>query len=292
MYTSTLVLSLFASATAGAVSGAKAQCAIQFDGRISKAATVADFDATTSPFNPSNVFGQGLKFSELIQLPGGQSLFDANASQPFEVTISDKSIFAPSANNVQIGFRRAEMLPASNDGKDASTDGVKTLHFSIMKDNQRALNLSHEYQLVFLESADFSTNQIVLKTGSILGQNTADPDTLQLFGNVNSNPVPELFQAKFTPDVFHNFAVKLDFTANTTEVFYSQGNAALKSQGAPVANNIAGKGQFHFGMLKKPVNGGADITKSGFQPANINEGIVYGGIFEEDSSTGCISLSP
>ncbi|KAK2033189.1 hypothetical protein LX32DRAFT_635599 [Colletotrichum zoysiae] len=299
MYTSTLVLSLIAAAStacaknaSGAASGSKAQCTLQFDGRIAKAATPADFDAKTSPFNPSNVFGQGLKFSDLIQLPGGQSLFDANATQPFEVTISDKSIFAPSANNVQIGFRRAEMLPASNDGTDPSTDGVKTLHFSLMKDAQRPLNLSHEYQLVFLESADFSTNQIVLKTGSILGQATADPDTLQLFGNVNSNPVPELFQTKFTPGVFHNFGVKLDFTANTTEVFYSQGNSALKSQGAAVANNVAGKGQFHFGILKKPVNGGADITKSGDQPANINEGIIYGGIFEEDSSTGCISLSP
>ncbi|KAK1590409.1 uncharacterized protein LY79DRAFT_579893 [Colletotrichum navitas] len=286
MYTSTLILSLLAAA------GAEAQCTIQFDGRIAKASTVADFDAKTSPFNPANVFGKGLKFSQLIQLPGGQSMFDGNVSQPFEVTISDKSIFAPSAENVQVGFRRAEMLPASNDGADPSTDGVKTLHFSLMKDAQRPLNLSHEYQLVFLESADFSTNQVVLKTGSILGQNTADPDTLQLFGNVNSDPVPELFKTKFTPDVFHNFAVKLDFTANTTQVFYSQGNTPLKSQGAPFVNNIAGKGQFHFGMLKKPVNGGDNIAKSGDQPANINEGVIYGGIFEEDSSTGCISTSP
>ncbi|KAK1989851.1 hypothetical protein LX36DRAFT_717214 [Colletotrichum falcatum] len=295
MFTSTIIISLIATASAAcanATAGVKAQCALQFDGRVPKASTAADFDAKTSPFNPDNVFGKGLKFSELIQLPGGQSLFDANATQPFEVTISDKSIFAPSADNVQVGFRRAEMLPASNDGTDPSTDGVKTLHFSLMKDAQRPLNLSHEYQLVFLESADFSTNQLVLKTGSILGQATADPDTLQLFGNVASDPVPELFTTKFTPGVFHNFAVKLDFTANTTEVFYSQGNSALQSQGAPVANNIAGKGQFHFGMLKKPVNGGSDITKSGDQPANINEGIIYGGIFEEDSSTGCISLSP
>lgn len=208
------------------------------------------------------------------------------------------------------------MLPLSNDGKDASTQGIKTLHFSLQKDAQRPLNLSHEYQLVFLESADFSTNQVVLKTGTILGQNTADPDTLQLFGNVNSSPVPELFKTKFTAGVFHNFAIKLDFTKkyaplpkssdsfsrsldlianmsfSTTEVFYSQGNSALKSTGAAVTNNIAGQGQYHFGMLKKPVNGGSDITKSGDQPTGINEGIIYGGIFQEDSSAGCISLSP
>jgi hypothetical protein len=126
---------------------------------------------------------------------------------------SDDSIFAPSADNVQTGFRRAELLIASNNGTDASTTGVKTLHFSVMKDTKRPLNLTHEYQLVFLESNDFSTNQFVLKTGTILGTNTVDPDTLQLFGNVNANPVQTLFSAPFTEGVFHNFAVMLDFDA-------------------------------------------------------------------------------
>lgn len=127
------------------------------------------------------------------------------------MTINDKSIFAPSASNVQTGFRRVELLPASNSGKDPSTTGVKTLHFSVMKDPARPLNLTHEYQLVFLESDDFSTNQVVVKTGSILGQNTANPDTLQVFGNVNSQPVQTLFATPFTPGTFHNFALTLDF---------------------------------------------------------------------------------
>lgn len=128
---------------------------------------------------------------------------DANAN-PIAVSISDQSIF-----NNQVAFRRAELIPASNDGTDASTQGVKTLHFSVLKDNARPLNLSHEYQLAFLESQDFSTNQFVLKTGTILGQNTADPDTLQLFGNVNQGDV--LFSTPFNAGVFHNFALTLDF---------------------------------------------------------------------------------
>jgi hypothetical protein len=80
-----------------------------------------------------------------------------------------------------------------------------------MKDLARPLNLSHEYQLAFLESNDFSTNQIVLKAGTILGVNTANPDTLQLFGNVNDNPPKVLFSTPFTQGVFHNFALVLDF---------------------------------------------------------------------------------
>lgn len=79
-----------------------------------------------------------------------------------------------------------------------------------MKDAQRPLNLSHEYQMVFLESNDFSTNQVVLKTGTVLDQKVADPDTLMLFSNVKNASL--LFNTKFTENVFHNFAVTLDFT--------------------------------------------------------------------------------
>lgn len=79
-----------------------------------------------------------------------------------------------------------------------------------MKDTKRPLNLSHEYQMVFLESADFSTNQVVLKTGTILDQKKTDPDQLMLFGNVKNASL--LYSAPFTPDVFHNFGLTLDFT--------------------------------------------------------------------------------
>lgn len=109
--------------------------------------------------------------SKVVQLPAiPGSLFDINGALPVEVTLSDQSIFAPSATNIQTGFRRAELQAASNNGTDPSTLGLKTLHFSIMKDTARPLNLSHEYQLVFLEDAAFSTNQFVLKTGTISGQ--------------------------------------------------------------------------------------------------------------------------
>lgn len=64
--------------------------------------------------------------------------------------------------------------------------------------------------MVFLESNDFSTNQVVLKTGTILDQTVDDPDTLMLFSNVNNASL--LFSTKFTEGTFHNFGVTLDFT--------------------------------------------------------------------------------
>jgi hypothetical protein len=156
-----------------------------------------------------------LTWSKIIQLPNvPASLFDTNGTLATEVTLSDESIFAPSATNIQTGFRRAELQIATNNGSDPSTVGTKTLHFSIRKDAARPLNTSHEYQLVFLEDASFSTNQFVLKTGTIAGQAAGqDPNLLVLVGNVNANPVVNLFNTSFTADTWHNFGVVLDFTA-------------------------------------------------------------------------------
>jgi len=204
-----------------------------------------------------------------------------------EVTISDASIF-----NNQTGFRRAELNPASNNGTDPSTSGLKTLHFSLMKDTARPLNLSHEYQLTFLETADFSTNQFALKTGTILGGTgniSIAADSLVMMGNVEKINV--LFSTAFTENVWHNFGLVNDFTKNTTQVLYSTGSEALTAVTAALPNDLSGRGEYHFGILKKPVDGGADITKSGIQESGINEGMIYGGVFEEDSSTGCVSLS-
>jgi hypothetical protein len=211
---------------------------------------------------------------------------------------------------VQTGFRRAELLPASNDGADDSTLGIKTLHFSVAKDPSRPLNFSHEYQLAFLESADYSTNQFVLKTGTILGRQSNATGTLQLYGNVNDGEL--LFWTPFEDSVVHNFALTLDFESlyvpvhrktfymrlltgsfhRTTQVFYSQDSSPLEPKTDAIPNDVSGQGQFHFGILKKPTGTFDDITKDGYQPSGIDEGILYGGIFQEDSSDGCISLEP
>lgn len=80
-----------------------------------------------------------------------------------------------------------------------------------MKDTAKPLNSSHEYQLFFLESNDYSTNQVTLKYGTIIGGAKKDADLLTVTGNVNSNPIPNLFETKFTPGVWHNFGLVLDF---------------------------------------------------------------------------------
>ena len=56
-----------------------------------------------------------------------------------------------------------------------------------------------------------------------------ETDLLVLVGNVNANPVVNLFNASFTPDVFHNFGITLDFDAK-----YVAFSATLSSPGVMV----------------------------------------------------------
>ena len=80
---------------------------------------------------------------------------------------------------------------------------------------------------------------------------------------------------------------------STVQTFYSQNAAALTSVTGVVSNDLSGQGQFHFGALKKGTGVNlTDVTKQGFQESGINEGVIYGGIFEEISTCGCVSLSP
>jgi hypothetical protein len=128
------------------------KCPVVFDGRVPSSAELADFDSyATSLFNPDYVKGQNLKWSEIIKFPAGlpaARFDDADEHKPFEVTISDQSIFM-----TQYGFRRAGLLfQGDTNNGSPGTQGVKTIHFSLHWDSQRPLNLSHEYLLTWHET--------------------------------------------------------------------------------------------------------------------------------------------
>lgn len=60
---------------------------------------------------------------------------------------SDNSIFVPGGNPPQVGFRRSELVPATNNGSDITVQGTTTFHWSIRNDPMRPLNFSHEYHV-------------------------------------------------------------------------------------------------------------------------------------------------
>jgi len=209
MFRSLLLLAL----TQGifALPAAEPSCPIVFDGRVPKDASLTDFDANNGggwmPFNPGYVKGETLKWSEILKLPevAEASRFDSDSGTvPLEVTLSDKSIFM-----TQNGFRRAglQFLKDSNEGSPASK-GKKTIHFSLRTDPQRALNLTHEYILVWHETAAYDANQFNFQTGTILGQTGLPRDTYKLLDRNNK----QLWSTPIKSDTWQNFGITVDYT--------------------------------------------------------------------------------
>ncbi|KAK2007279.1 hypothetical protein LZ32DRAFT_695528 [Colletotrichum eremochloae] len=271
---------------------AAVRCPIVFDGRVPAAATPRDFDTASgggwNPYNPGYVKGEGLLWSDIVLLPPPEAVpppsrFDAGgATRPLEVTISDRSIFMG-----QRGFRRAGLQFAAdaNVGSPAAA-GVKTLHFSVRQDTARPLNLTHEYLNVWHETAAYDANQFNFQTGTLIGREGLLPkDTFKLLDRDNRL----LWSTPVTMDgSWQNFALTLDFSKNTIQVWSSAGGARLVKQGDAIPANLAGDGQYQIGILKKPT-GTSDVVNSGYQSSNLNEGQIYGGIFIEDSTNGCVS---
>ncbi|KAK0656727.1 hypothetical protein B0T16DRAFT_315696 [Cercophora newfieldiana] len=260
------------------------KCPIVFDGRVPSATVATDFDSYgTSKFNAEYVKGKELKWSDIIKFPEtANARFDADGThKAFEVTISDKSIF-----QTQNGFRRAglQFQGDPNTGSPGST-GQKTIHFSLKWDAARALNLSHEYLLVWHEASDYSANQFNFEAGAILGQSSLARDTYKVLDRQNK----QIWSTPIDKTAWQNFAITLDFSKNTLQVYYSKGDEPLKSVTSAISNNNAGAGQYQIGILKKPT-GTSDVVNSGFQSRNLNEGLIYGSLFLEDSASSCVSL--
>jgi hypothetical protein len=71
-------------------------------------------------------------------------------------------VFVPGGNasNAQFGFRRTELIAQKNFSiaqlTAISQVNTTAFHFSIAADDTKLLNLTHEYQVVFIETSDGS----------------------------------------------------------------------------------------------------------------------------------------
>lgn len=209
MVQQTVLLALLSALTVTAAPcahQADIKCPIILDGRVKTTLTPPDFDSyATSPFNPDYVKGNDLKWSDILLFPTdfGTSRFDANSSKPFEVTITDASIFQQ-----QKGFRRAglQIQGDTNTGSPANT-GVRTIHFSVRQDPKRPLNLTHEYLNVWHEASDYSANQFNFEAGTILGQTGLPKNTFKVLNRQNK----QVWSTAIDNAAWQNFAITLDF---------------------------------------------------------------------------------
>jgi len=127
----------------------------------------------------------------------------------------------------------------------------------------------------------------MLKTGTVLGGPSNQViNNLRLYGHSSSND-KVLFEAPFLPQVWHNFAIELNYESNNVRVFYSFATNPLTQRTSQITNDLSGSGELHFGLLKKPTGNTPDVVTQGYQPKGINEGVFWGGIFVENGSLNC-----
>ncbi|KAK7908435.1 hypothetical protein PG985_015738 [Apiospora marii] len=279
-----LAASLATTASAGCSASGRIQCPVVLSGQVPASMQLTDFDtaATNKLFNAGNVKASGIPWSQILKFPNvtTNSRFDNASFQPVEVTIADSSVF-----KTQHGFRRAglQLLGDANTGGPGAV-GVRTVHWSVQQDPARKLNLTHEYQNVWHETADYGANQFDFKMGTLLDR-PSDRDAVK----ITNREGEVVWSTAVEATGWQNFAVTLDFERNTMQVYYSKGLAPLEQVTAALPNDNSGEGQYQIGMLKKPT-GTDDVVNSGYQESGIDEGQIYGGIFIEDSAGGCVSL--
>ncbi|KAG8161117.1 hypothetical protein KVR01_009381 [Diaporthe batatas] len=268
---------------------APVQCPVVLDGRIPQNTTLSVFDTNASPFNPGYSKGQNLSWSQILEFPTvAPSLFDASnlgSFKPLEVTIDDRSIFNPSGTNPQLGFRRAGLLLGN--GSDASNEGVMTFHWSSKQDQERPLNLTHEYLAVWHETNDSSAAQFALQLGLPLGSNDTSEAVSHSWKMLDRNN-SVVFTSPLNFEEWVNFAVTVDIPNNTLQVYFSEGAAPLKAVSEVLPNDNSGGGALQIGLLKKPTET-KTVVFDGYQESHLNEGQIYGGLFVENSADNCVS---
>ncbi|KAF9450554.1 glycoside hydrolase family 131 protein [Macrolepiota fuliginosa MF-IS2] len=277
---------------------------VLYNGRVPLKYTAADLDASQNPFltvvkgteNASHYSTlQGSKF------PPTPLWKSSSVEQVISVSIDNSSIFSPGGNNPQYGFRRTDII-AESDGSPSNLTPIieantTVFHFSIKADEARPLNYKHEYQIVFIEPND-GTHVFGIQLGTPFTPdgNTAVAKDAHFF-KVLDHGLNVLFKTPFTPRAWHNFAVQVDWEARTLGVFYSLGDRALSPVTRLLENQSqqagdAGKGEFHFGVLKLPLinpqdssEQQGDVVHHGIQEGT-TEGLHYSGIFVESIERG------
>ncbi|KEP47221.1 hypothetical protein V565_163750 [Rhizoctonia solani 123E] len=280
---------------------------VLYDGRAPLNYSTANIDAFQSPYvyvvKGSKAASKYISFSPNSP-PPTPLWYPQGSNSPIEQTVSvridNSSVFVPGNNpdNSQWGFRRTEIIAQNN--RTTLQSGKTVWHFSIMRDEARPLNLTHEYQIVFAEPDDGS-HVFGVKVGSGFTVPTATKLPTKTARNLEilDHALNVLYSVPFDLNTWHNFAIQVDWDVRTLGVFASKGGSKLKKVSNLVSNNSTkpvpeGRGDFHFGLLKLPLANPSDTTEQqgdvvhrGIQEGTL-EGLYYSGVFVE-SATGGVS---
>lgn len=115
---------------------------------------------------------------------------------------------------------------------------------------------------------------------------------LRIVGNSLDIPIKNIWKGDFTPNVWHNFGLALNYATNQLQVLYSRDSEKLQIVSSVIYNDLTGTGsttlgETHFGIVKKPIGPHHDVQDKGRK-----ERIILGSIFQDDPTVGflgCVS---
>ncbi|KAG1883919.1 hypothetical protein F4604DRAFT_1575153 [Suillus subluteus] len=278
-----------------------------YDGRAPFNYTIEDLDNSLDPY--LSVVKGTMNASYYTRLLGhalnATPLWSSNLQSPIEqpmtISIDNTSIFVPGGSTPQNGFRRTELIAqkyGNHTALNAIADvGTTVFHVSILEELEKPLNMSHEYQIVWIEPND-GTHVFEIQLGSPFTIPTGTvPVSDARFLKVRNHALDLMFETPFTSHDWHNFAVQIDWTNLTLGVFYSTNGEPLKAVTGLVENlsaslGAAGQGDYHFGVLKLPL---ADPNETAAQQSDVvhfgiqegdTEALTYSGVFIEGITGG------
>lgn len=159
-------------------------------------------------------------------------------------------------------MRRIELIPQTT---TAINEGKVWYHFSILRKDVNPPAETREHQIAFFES-----HFTELKSGWLSGSSgTDDPLLRWMVGGTTE------WSTEFLPEVWHNVAYEIDFSANTVGFWYSTGAEDLKQTIEPVSASTSSNGQdWHLGVLELPRDGYTDEV----------EDLYFSGVYVESGS--------
>jgi len=260
-----------------------------FDFRLTPNMRTADLD------NPNSALSRLITYivkgaasaSQYVAVVPGYS-----RSPELQIQIRDDSIFVPGGNsaNAQNGFRRTDVLPAIN--KATALSGVTTFYQTIRLDSRAPLVHAHGYLLASIEIPTGDHVWDIFAGSDFDSQNTAHtPSRNSQTIRVRDLRTNTLFSLPLSYDQAYNFAITVDWSANTLTVYASTGNSPLRKVAGPVSNDrkaasSSGQGEYHLQLIKfplpdakDPVSKRSDVPHVGFQEPIKREHVFFSNVY-------------
>ena len=233
---------------------------ILWDGRFNDLTSSADLNkcSWSNQVGPYQYYIHGSSAVEsYVNLsPSFKNPADTASKQGVKITLDSTAYW-----NGQT-MRRTELIPQTT---AAINKGKVFYHFSIKRSDVNPPSVNREHQIAFFES-----HFTELKAGWISGAAGTSNPALQWFAGGQSK-----WSVNWDPNVWHNVAYEIDFSANTVGFWHSTGADNLKQVVAPIAASTSSNGaDWHLGVLELPRDGYPDS----------NEDIYFSGVYIESGT--------